>query len=91
MGVNHRAGAWSILPGRALFGIAMLSKILVVVIFLGIVASMGSALFFLIKDKGQSDRTLKALTVRIVVSIALFALLFVLWGLGLINPHGIRP
>jgi hypothetical protein len=69
----------------------MLSKILIIAIFLGIVVSMGSALFFLIKDKGQSNRTLKALTVRIVVSVALFALLFVLWGLGLINPHGIRP
>ena len=69
----------------------MLSKILIVAIFLGIVVSMGSALVFLIKDKGQSDRMLKALTVRIVISVALFALLFVLWGLGLISPHGIRP
>ena len=69
----------------------MLAKILIIVIFLGIVASMGSALFFLIKDKGQSNRTLRALTVRIVVSMALFALLFVLWGLGLINPHGVQP
>ncbi|NCF82989.1 MAG: twin transmembrane helix small protein [Proteobacteria bacterium] len=69
----------------------MLSKVLIIVIFLGIIGSMGSALFFLIKDKGQSDRTLKALTVRICVSIALFALLFVLWGLGLISPHGVRP
>ena len=69
----------------------MLSKILIVIIFLGMIGSMGSALFFLIKDKGQSDRTLKALTVRIGVSIALFALLFVLWGLGLISPHGVRP
>ena len=69
----------------------MLSKILIVAIFLGIVVSMGSALVFLIKDKGQSNRTLKALTVRIVVSVALFALLFLLWGLGLISPHGVRP
>ena len=69
----------------------MLSKIIIVAIFLGIIGSMGSALFFLIKDKGQSDRTLKALTIRIGVSVALFALLFVLWGLGLIAPHGVRP
>ena len=69
----------------------MLSKIIIVAFFLGIIASMGSALFFLIKDKGQSDRTLKALTIRIGVSVALFALLFVLWGLGLIAPHGVRP
>ena len=46
----------------------MLSKILIVVIFLGIIASMGSALFFLIKDKGQSNRTLHALTVRIIMN-----------------------
>jgi len=76
---------------RATPGAVMLSKILIIVIFLGIIASMGSALFFLIKDKGQSNRTLHALTIRIVVSIALFALLFGLWALGLINPHGIRP
>ncbi len=69
----------------------MLSKILIIVIFLGIIVSMGSALFFMIEDKGQSTRTLRALTVRIAVSIALFALLFVLWGLGLITPHGVRP
>ncbi len=66
-------------------------KILIVVIFLGIIVSMASALFFLVKDKGQSTRTLNALTVRIGVSIALFALLFVLWGLGLIAPHGVQP
>jgi cytochrome bd-type quinol oxidase subunit 2 len=69
----------------------MLSKLLIVVIFLGIIASMGSALFFLIKDKGQSNRTLNALTVRIIISVALFVLLFVLWSLGLINPHGVQP
>lgn len=69
----------------------MLSKILIVVIFLGILASMGSALVFLIKDRGQSDRTLKALTVRIAISVALFVLLYVLWMLGLIAPHGVRP
>ena len=69
----------------------MLSKILIIAIFLGILISMGSALVFLIKDKGQSNRTLNALTIRIAVSVVLFVLLFVLWGLGLISPHGVRP
>jgi hypothetical protein len=68
-----------------------LGKVLVVVIFLGILVSMGSALVFLVKDRGQSDRTVKALTVRIVISVALFALLFVLWAMGLISPHGVQP
>lgn len=88
---NHPCGACRKLASPAVSGAARLSKILIIGIFLGIVVSMGSALSFLIKDKGQSNRTLHALTVRIIVSIALFALLFVLWGLGLISPHGIRP
>ncbi|MDH3411109.1 MAG: twin transmembrane helix small protein [Gammaproteobacteria bacterium] len=67
----------------------MLGKILVIVIFIAILASLGSALVFLIKDRGQSTRTAKALTVRVSVSIGLFALLLVLWWLGLIAPHGI--
>ena len=67
----------------------MLGKILVVVIFIAILASLGSALVFLIKDSGGSTRTAKALTARIGISVGLFALLFVLWWLGLITPHGI--
>lgn len=68
----------------------MLGKILVVVIFLGIVASLGSALVFMIRDRGKSDRTAKALTLRIGVSVCLFVLLFILWWLGLITPHGLQ-
>ena len=69
----------------------MLAKLIVILVFLGILVSLGSALVFVIRDKGQGDRTVKALSVRIGVSIALFVLLFVLWGLGLIQPHGVRP
>lgn len=67
----------------------MLGKLLVVAIFVAILASLGSALVFLIRDRGRSTRTAKALTVRVGISIGLFALLFVLWWLGLITPHGI--
>ena len=69
----------------------MLPKLIVVVIFLGVLASLGSGLVYLIRDKGQTDRTAKALTLRIGISIALFALLFIMWGAGLIQPHGVRP
>ncbi len=67
----------------------MLGKVLVIAIFIAILASLGSALVFLIKDRGGATRTAKALTARIGISIGLFALLFVLWWLGLITPHGI--
>ena len=69
----------------------MASKILIVLVFLGILGSLGSALVFLVKDKGESKRTAKALSLRIGVSAGLFVLLFVLYGLGLIEPHGVRP
>ncbi|MDH3588584.1 MAG: twin transmembrane helix small protein [Gammaproteobacteria bacterium] len=69
----------------------VLTKIFVLVVFLGIVSSLGSAMFYLVRDEGNSDRTLKALTWRIGLSVALFASLFVAYALGLIQPHGITP
>lgn len=69
----------------------MLAKFLVAAIFFGILFSLGSGMVYLIKDRGQSNRTVKALTYRIGISIALFGLLFVLSWAGLITPHGVRP
>ena len=73
------------------FTFVTVSKAIVVVLFLGILFSLGSALFYMIKDRGYTDRTAKALTMRIGVSVGLFVLLFVLYGLGVIEPHGVRP
>ena len=65
------------------------ATIVIVLIFLGILASLGSALVHLVRGRGQSDRTAKALTFRIGLSFGLFALLFLLYWAGLIQPHGI--
>ena len=59
-------------------------KIIVLLFILVILGSLGSALFYLVKDRGQSDRTVKALTVRIAVSAALFILLMAGFYFGLI-------
>jgi succinate dehydrogenase/fumarate reductase cytochrome b subunit len=64
-------------------------KILIVLCLLGIVASLGTGLFHLVSDKGQSRRMVRALTVRIVLSVALFILLLVAWWQGLLQPHAI--
>ena len=69
----------------------MLAKLLVVAIFVGVLASLASGLFYLVKDRGRTDRTVKALTMRVAISIGLLCLLVLLWALGLIQPHGIRP
>lgn len=66
-----------------------LIKILIVVCLLGIVVSLGSGLFHLVNDKGESKKMVTALTIRIALSIALFILLFVAWSQGMIEPRGL--
>lgn len=67
-----------------------LFRILVVLALVGIVASLGSALFHLMTDKGQSKKMVRALTLRVGLSVALFIAIMIAWALGLIQPHGIR-
>ena len=67
----------------------MLIKIIVVILFLCILASMASALIFLVKDKGNTKRTANALTWRIAISVIAFLLLIIGYLTGLIQPHGI--
>jgi hypothetical protein len=50
-------------------------KIFVIAVLVMILGSLGSALVYLIKDKGSTDRTVKALTIRVGLSMALFLLL----------------
>jgi hypothetical protein len=63
----------------------MLTKIIILLMLALILASLFSALFYLFKDKGQGERTVKALTIRISLSIALFVLLLISFKLGLIG------
>jgi hypothetical protein len=64
-------------------------KIVVIVFLVLIVGSLGSALYYLVHDKGTSDRTVKALTVRISLSIALFVLLMAGYYFGFIPKSGL--
>lgn len=66
-------------------------KIAVLILLCVILFSLGSGLFFLIRDKGKSERTAKALTLRIALSLGLFLLLFIGLATGLITPHGVYP
>lgn len=66
-------------------------KVIIVLVFLGIVASLASGLMFLVKDSGDSRRTLRALTWRIGLSVGLFLFLMLLIVTGVITPHGVTP
>ncbi|MFZ2883484.1 twin transmembrane helix small protein, partial [Nitrosomonas europaea] len=53
-------------------------KILAILLLLSILYSLGSALYFMIKDKGDSTRMVKSLTIRVTLSLVLF-MLMMLW------------
>jgi succinate dehydrogenase/fumarate reductase cytochrome b subunit len=67
----------------------MLSTILILIFFLAIVYNLGAGLYFMMTDKGESDRTLKALTRRIALSVLLILLVILGIWTGIIRPHGI--
>ena len=69
----------------------MFTKIIIVLFLLLIVGSLFSGLFYLVKDKGSSDRAVKALTVRISLSVLLFILLMIGYATGVLQPHGVTP
>jgi hypothetical protein len=55
------------------------------------VISLGNGLYHLSTGKGDSGKLLRALTVRIALSMTLFLLLMLAWRTGLIAPLGGRP
>lgn len=66
-----------------------LMKILVAIGFILIIGSLGSALVFLMRDKGRSNRTVQALALRVGFSVLMFVFLLVAYHLGWIQPTGI--
>jgi hypothetical protein len=67
----------------------MLTKIIIVLFLFIIIGSLFSGLFYLVRDKGTSERTVRALTVRISLSVLLFILLMIGYATGVLQPHGI--
>jgi hypothetical protein len=60
-------------------------KIVVILFLAFIVASLGSALYYMVKDRGKSERMVRALTIRVVLSVVLFAMLMLGVYFGLIT------
>ena len=68
----------------------MFTKILIVFVLIVIIASLGLALRYLFIDGERSSRTVKALTFRIGLSIALFLLILLGYQVGILHPHGLN-
>ena len=69
----------------------MLFKTFVLGILAAILLALGSALFHMVRGKGASGATVRALTWRIGLSVGLFVLLIIAVLMGWITPHGIQP
>lgn len=65
-------------------------KVLIAVALIGIVVSLGQALFAMSSGPNNSARVVRALTVRITLSVVLFALLMLGYYFGLIEPTGMQ-
>ncbi|HQS33324.1 MAG: hypothetical protein B7Y03_12405 [Polaromonas sp. 24-62-144] len=66
---------------------------LVALAFLAILASLASALFFMMKDgtdgRRKTSNMARALAFRVGFSILLFVCILIAWKLGYISPTGI--
>ena len=63
-----------------------------IIILLGlIVLSLAAGMFSLVKERGESSRTAKFLTIRIALSIFTFVFIAISFFMGWIQPHGVLP
>jgi succinate dehydrogenase/fumarate reductase cytochrome b subunit len=67
----------------------MLVKLLIILFLVVIVYNLFAGLFYMMTDKGKNDRTVKALTWRIGLSVFLILLVIVGILTGVIKPHGL--
>ena len=66
-----------------------MKTLLVVAFLILIVWNLGAGLYYMLVDKGQSKRTVNALTRRIALSIALIVIVMLSIKFGWIQPHGV--
>jgi len=68
---------------------------LIALAFLGVLASLATALFFMVRNKPENDDVpkaspmAKALAFRIGISVVLFISILLSWKMGWIHPTGI--
>jgi hypothetical protein len=65
-------------------------KAVIALAFAGILVALGSALLFLVRDRGSTSRTVNALTIRVALSVLLLLFIWFSYWMGWIEPsrHG---
>ena len=66
-----------------------LKTLLIVAFLIAIVWNLGAGLYYMMTDKGESKRTVNALTKRIAISVVLILLLVLAIKMGWVVPLGV--
>jgi hypothetical protein len=69
----------------------LLSNIIIIAVFLAILFTLASSFYYLVKDQGEGDRTVRRLSWRVGLSLALLGLLWLGFQFGIIEPQGVNP
>ena len=65
-------------------------RIVVIIALVLIVFSLGTALYYLYRDRGQGTRMVRALAIRVGLSASLIAFLIISYYFGWIGENGLR-
>ena len=66
-----------------------MQKLLIIAFLIVIVWNLGAGLYYMMVDKGTTNRTVRSLSWRIGLSVALILLVAAGIFTGVIKPHGI--
>ena len=66
-----------------------MEKLLIIAFIILIIWNLGAGLYYMMVDKGKTNRTVKSLSWRIGLSVLLIGLLFLGIITGFVKPHGI--
>jgi DUF2909 family protein len=64
-------------------------RILILILLAAVLVSLFSGLYFVYKDKGNTNRVVISLTIRIVLSLLVFAILIASYFFGWIPQKGL--
>jgi hypothetical protein len=64
-------------------------RYVVIAVLVLILASLGSALFYMLRERDDPKKMARALAIRVGLSVALFLLLMAGWFFGLWRPGGL--
>lgn len=64
-------------------------RIVILILVLAVIASLFSGLYFVYKDKGNSNRAVISLTIRIALSLLIFAILIGSYLMGWVGERGL--